>query len=209
MSTATAPATPIRPASADIPTMPIYRLSVKQYEAMARHGILKPADRVELIHGWLVPKMTKNTPHAMATGLTQDSLDAHRPAGWHVRNQDPVTLTDSVPEPDLAVVRGTRRDYDEARGHPTAADIALIVEVADSSLDEDRAIKGPMYAAAGVPIYWIINLVDKVIEVYTDPSGPTPQPGYATQVNYPSGTDIPLVIAGQQVALIPAQELLP
>jgi Uma2 family endonuclease len=208
MTTSAPAAPPVRPA-ADVPTVPIYRLSVEQYQSMARHGILTPDDRVELIHGWLVPKMTKNTPHTMATGLTEDVLNGNRPAGWHVRNQEPVTLTTSVPEPDLAVVRGTRRDYDESSGHPTGADVALIVEVSDTSLDQDRTVKGPLYAEAGIPVYWIINLVDHHVEVYTNPSGPTAQPGYATRTDFAPGADVPLVIAGQQVALIPAHELLP
>src|SRR5262249_52378201 len=143
--------------SPDVPTLPIYRLSVAQYHAMIQHGILGPEDRVELIHGWLVPKMTKNPPHTVSTGLVLDALNRAAPLGWHVRVQEPVTFAVSEPEPDNVLARGARRDY--ASRHPGPAEVGLVVEVADTSLDYDRDVKKPLYASAGVPVYWIVNLV--------------------------------------------------
>jgi len=194
------PTTRLPPA---VPTVPIYRLSVAQYQAIARHGILGPEDRVELINGWLVPKMTRIPPHTVATGLVNDALDAHRPAGWHVRGQEPVTLADSVPEPDLALVRGSRRDYLNA--HPTAADVSLVVEVAESSLAFDRTTKRTLYAEAGIPAYWIVNLVDNVVEVHTAPAGGD----YTAVQAFAPGDEVPLVLGGVEVARVPVAELLP
>src|SRR5262249_47070429 len=82
------------------PALPLYRLSVTQYEAMAEHGILTTNDRVELIRGLLVQKMTIKPPHAVCVDLVHDALSAVIPAGWHVRTQAPLVLADSVPEPD-------------------------------------------------------------------------------------------------------------
>ncbi len=93
--------------------------------------------------------------------------------------------------------------------HPTAADVGLVAEVADSTLNRDRNDKGRIYARAGIPIYWIINLVDSQVEVYTLPSGPTSSPSYGQQQDYQAGSDIPLVLDGAPVASIPVLELLP
>ena len=98
------------PSEASIPDVPIYRLSVPQYRAMAEAGILGEDDPVELLEGWLVPKMTKFPPHTLASGLLQDALTLVLPRGWYLKVQDPIDTPDSAPEPDLCVVRGTRRD---------------------------------------------------------------------------------------------------
>ncbi len=193
--------------SPDVPTMPIYRLSVAQYHAMAKHGILTTNDRVELIHGWLVPKMTKQPPHAISTGLVYDALALIQPGKWHVRSQEPITLVQSEPEPDDALVRGVRRDY--VGGHPQASNVALVVEVADTSLQYDRQVKKPLYAEAAIPIYWIVNLEDGQIEVYSDPTGPALQPDYRKEQVFGPTEEVPVIIAGQEVARIPVRDLLP
>jgi Uma2 family endonuclease len=87
--------------------------------------------------------------------------------------------------------------------------MALVVGVADSSLAHDRFHKGPIYAAAAIPVYWIINLVDQRVEVYTDPTGPDSAPVYRIRRDYRRGDLVPLVIDGQDLGSIPAQELLP
>ncbi|MGH7199529.1 MAG: Uma2 family endonuclease, partial [Planctomycetaceae bacterium] len=131
------------------------------------------------------------------------------PPRWHTQSQQPVTLQESEPEPDVAVVRGEIRDY--ARQHPTAADVAVLIEAADSSLREDRTVKGPIYAAAGVPVYWIINLIDETIEVYTEPAAAEEaRPAeYRSRRTFTREQAVPLVIDGRTVAEIPAAELLP
>jgi Uma2 family endonuclease len=151
-----------------IPTEPILRLSVAQYHAMAQAGILQEDDRIELLEGWLVAKMTKNPPHRLATGLLQDALLALLPSNFHLNIQEPITLEDSEPEPDLTVVRGQRLDYRDR--HPDAASVALVIEVADATLERDRGIKQRIYARYGIPVYWILNLRDRQLEVYTQPA---------------------------------------
>src|SRR5439155_21803197 len=128
----TQPAPPVIRQPPGVPSEPIWRLSVEQYHEMARAGILTKDDRVELLEGWLVAKMTKHPPHVIATGLIHDALRVIVPDGWYVSKEDPVTTLDSEPEPDLAVIRGTRRDYRDH--HPGPLDVVLVVEVADTSL---------------------------------------------------------------------------
>ena len=91
-----------------------------------------------------------------------------RSHGCHVRQQLPITLTDDgEPEPDIAVVKGAVEDY--RNRHPGPAECLAVIEVADSSLNYDRIVKGPLYAAAGIPQYWIVNIPERQIEVYTSP----------------------------------------
>jgi Uma2 family endonuclease len=123
-------------------------------------------DPVELIGGQLIVAEPKGSPHATAVGMAIDVFTACLPAGWIIRVQDPVALDDeSAPEPDIALVRGARIDYSHA--HPAWP--ALVIEVAESSLAFDRIQKGSLYARAGIVDYWIVNLVDHVLEVYRDP----------------------------------------
>ena len=125
-----------------------------------------PDDRIELLDGLLVTKMPKLPSHSY-TGAVQDLLSDVLPEGWCLRSQEPVTLPESEPEPDIAVVRGSRRDY--ARRHPAPSDVALILEIADSSLDGDRNVKKLIYARAGIPWYWIVDLINRRVEVYSQP----------------------------------------
>jgi Uma2 family endonuclease len=135
-----------------------------EYERLADLGVFE-GDPVELIGGQLIVAEPKGSPHATAVGMANDALRAVLPPGWIVRVQDPLALDDeSAPEPDIALVRGSRADYRQA--HP--AHPALAIEVAQSSLSFDRQHKGSLYARAGVPDYWIVNLVEGVLEVYRD-----------------------------------------
>ena len=116
-----------------------------------------------------------------------------------LRVQQAATLSDSVPEPDFAIVR--RRGVGYKEHHPAPGDIALVVEVADSSLDGDREDKCRIYARAGIPTYWIVNLVDQQIEVYTSPVG-DPDPGYRDRANRRPGDDIEVTLDGQRVGSV-------
>ncbi|MDX1976086.1 MAG: Uma2 family endonuclease [Pseudanabaenaceae cyanobacterium bins.68] len=149
-------------------TESIWRLSVAQYHSMLEHGIFAQDAQVELLEGLLVAKMPKNPPHRLSTGLLQDVLLSNLPSNYHLNLQEPLTLADSEPEPDLAVVVGSRLDYRDR--HPQGQEVALVVEVADSSLERDRTLKQGIYAKPGIPNYWILNLSDRTLEVYTDPS---------------------------------------
>jgi Uma2 family endonuclease len=174
---------------------------------MIQAGIIGEDDNVELLEGWIVPKMGRNPLYDTVVSIVTDILPPLLPKGWFRRVQSAITTTASGPEPDISVIRGTHRDY-FAR-HPGPADMALVIEVADSSLLRDRSLKGRIYAAASVPVYWIINLVDNLFEVYTDPTGPDAAPVYRMRQDYRIGDLVPFVIDGHDFGPIPAQELLP
>jgi Uma2 family endonuclease len=143
-----------------------------EYERLVDQGVFEN-EPLELIGGQLIVAEPKGSDHATAVGMADDALRAALPAGWIVRGQNPIALDDeSAPEPDIAIVRGTRADYRHA--HPARP--ALIVEVAESSLRFDRLTKGSLYARAGIVDYWIVNLIDRVLEVYRDPGADVTAP---------------------------------
>jgi len=202
--------TPLGPSSLQgvaVPNDYIWRLSVEQYHEMIRAGILTDDDPVELLEGWLVVKMPKNPPHRLVTGLTRSALERLLPGGWYVDAQEPVTTETSEPEPDVVVVRGERRQY--ADHHPGPQDLALVVEVSDATLPRDRGLKKRVYARNSIPVYWIVNLVDGQVEVYTDPTGPAEQPDYRQRQDYQPADELPLTIEGKEVGRVLVRELLP
>jgi Uma2 family endonuclease len=137
-----------------------------EYERLIDLGAFRPGERLELVGGDLLVREPQGGPHATAVGLVEDTLRQVFGTGWTVRTHGPIALDeDSEPEPDLAVVPGSRRDH--SRSHPSHP--VLIVEVAESSLAFDRGEKGSLYARAGIADYWILNLPDQVLEVYRDP----------------------------------------
>ena len=143
----------------------IRRWTRAEYDRLVELGMLQ-GEPVELIGGQLVVAEPQGSYHASRIGAAGDALRAVLPPGWLVRVQMPVALDDeSEPEPDLAVVRGAWADYDA--NHPVRP--ALVIEVAESSLAFDRRDKGSLYARGGVLDYWIVNLIDRVLEVYRDP----------------------------------------
>ena len=190
-----------------VPTEPIWRLTVPQYHEMIRTGILTDDDPVELLEGWLVTKMPKNRSHSLSTRLAREALEKIVPEGWYVDSQEPITTEDSEPEPDVTVVRGEPRDY--ADRHPDPEAVSLLVEVSDTSLARDRGPKKRLYAAARIPIYWIIHLAERQIEVYAEPSGPGEEPDYRSSHVYQASEEVPVVIDGRQIARIAAREMLP
>jgi Uma2 family endonuclease len=151
--------------------------------------------------------MTKYPPHSVSTFETRRMLERLVSANWFVDSQEPITTADSEPEPDVSVVRGHRRDY--ADRHPGPKDVALLVEVADTSLERDRGWKKRIYAAAGIPCYWIVNLIDGQIEVHTQPSGRGDHADYAVRQVYPRGDRIPVVLDGAEAGAIAVDDLLP
>jgi Uma2 family endonuclease len=145
-----------------------------QYERLADLGVFGEDEPLELIGGQLIVAEPKGNPHAVAVGLASEALREAFGSGWAVRVQDPVALDDeSEPEPDVAVVAGSHRDY--LSGHPARP--VLVVEVAESSLQLDREHKGSLYARAGLADYWIVNLVDQQVEIYRVP-GPDAAAAY-------------------------------
>ncbi len=194
------------PPPAPGPARPFYRFSVEQYHGMIEAGILTEDDRVELLDGLVVEKMTHNPPHDAAVSLVNKALLRRMPDEWIVRVQSAISLPGSEPEPDVAVVRGPERRY--ARSHPRPKDIALLVEVADSRVEVDREGKGSIYARVRVPVYWLVNLPASRVEVYTQRRGGR-APAYQQRQDYSGEEAVPLVIAGHELARIAVRELLP
>jgi Uma2 family endonuclease len=183
------------------------RFSVPEYHKLIEIGILTEDDNLELLEGYLVLKMARNPPHDGTIDLVRETLGRLLPVGWMLRMQEAITLSDSEPEPDGAVVRGNARTY--LSRHPGPPDLGLVIEVSDSTLLGDRADKGRIYARGGVACYWIVNLNDRQIEVYTGPSGPVASPAFAQRVDYRAGGAVPLVLDGARLGAIPVQDLLP
>ena len=143
------------------------RWSRKEYDRLIDLGVFQPGDPIELIGGELVVAEPQGAPHYTSIQKTARALGRVFGPSWNVRTQGPMGLDEeSEPEPDVAVVPGEPEDYGSA--HPSRAD--LVVEVAESSLAFDRDHKGSVYARAGIPDYWIVNLVDRVLEVYRQPA---------------------------------------
>ncbi|MCC7370070.1 MAG: Uma2 family endonuclease [Chloroflexi bacterium] len=148
--------------------LPHHRFTVDEYHRMAEVGILREDDRVELIDGEIIAVPPIGSGHAGTLEDLADRMRATLPAGFRVRMQNPIVLYDEAEsQPDLAIA--PVRDDNYRRGHPRDADVMLVVEVADTSLAYDRHTKAPMYARAGIPELWIVNLVGRVVEIYREP----------------------------------------
>jgi len=189
------------------PPLTVRRWKRVEYDRLADLGAFEDGDPVELIGGQLIVAEPKCSEHAAGVEMAGDALRAALPAGWIVRGQNPLALdNESAPEPDIAVVRGSLADYRHA--HPTRP--ALIIEVAESSLRFDRIEKGSLYARAGIVDYWIVNLVDRVLEVYRDPGADVTAPyGWrymSVERVTPPGSVVPI---GVPATPIPVAALLP
>jgi Uma2 family endonuclease len=167
---------------------------------------LTDEDHVELLEGWITPKMIHNPPHDLAVGLAEEAIRGPLTDEWKIRIQSAITTEDSKPEPDVAVVKGPLRRY--ANRHPEPGDIALIVEVADTSVVRDR-FKCQLYARAAIPAYWIVNVTERQVEVFAQPTGLPDEPRYARQDVYKPGDSVPLQLSGQPPSSILVGDLLP
>jgi Uma2 family endonuclease len=200
-------ASPILPPRATYTDEPVFRLSVDQYHELIRAGQLTEDDPVELLEGILVFKMPKNTPHTTVCRLGRRAIEPLLPAGYFYDSEQPITLAVGEPEPDGAVVRGRIEDY--ARAHPGPGDVALVIEVADTSLERDRGIKLRSYARAGIPLYWIVNLTDRQVEVYAQPDSAAEPPTYRGRDIFKEDGCIGLSIGGMSLGDIAVHDLLP
>jgi Uma2 family endonuclease len=178
-------------------------VTVGQYHAMTNNGILGPDHPVELLEDVLVRKIPKNPPHRIATRATRQALDAVVPNGRYVDEQEPLTPDTSEPEPDVAVIRGATRDY--ANRHPGPGDVGLVVEIADAALDRDRIVKKKIYAAAGIPCYWLIDVNRRRLEVYSDPTGFD----YVRSATYEEHERVVVLMDGAQAGSVLVSDLLP
>ena len=183
-----------------------YRFDVDQYHRMIDLGILTERTKAELIDGEVVGKMPQGNPHGIAVERLDRRLHRLLPDDCAVRCQCPITLPNSEPEPDFAVCM-----TEEQRGttHPRPEHLYLVVEVADSSLIDDREGRTVLYSRSTIPVYWIVNIPEGIIEVYTDPeTPPDADPHYRTRTDYAAGQDVPVVVAGTVVGHIPVAAIL-
>ncbi len=188
-----------------IPFEELHRMTVNEYERLADSGIFDDP-QVELINGLLVKKLTKKPRHVSACELLAGVLEALLPAGWYIREQNPLRIPDyDEPEPDIVIARGSRGHY--ATRHPGAEDVALVVEVAETGLAKDRGEKLLAYGRGGVPVYWIVNLLDNQVEVYSEPDRTSG--GYARCVVHAAADSVPLAIDDIEVGSVAVSDVLP
>jgi len=196
------------PLSAAIPAGPVRRFTIAEYEHLVEQGILGERDPYHLLNGEIRLKMPINDPHTSSAMKLERRLFRLTPDEFLIWIEKPISFpgSESQPEPDLAVVVGPENRYDA--GKPHADDVCLIIEVADTSLAADRGEMSEIYAGGKVPEYWIVNLADRAVEVYTQPKGGK-KPTYRTRTDYAAGQSVPVVLGGKPVGEIAVSDILP
>jgi Uma2 family endonuclease len=185
------------------PGPPVHRLTVDEYDRIVAAGVLDDV-QVELINGLLVEKMPKSPEHEWTTRKVHKTLESRVPPGWTAQEEAPVRIPAyDEPEPDVSVAQGSDDDYKHRHAGP--ADVALLVEVSDSSLPLDHGLKMLAYAKDRIPVYWIVNLVDRQVEVYSRPS----RRGYRSRRDFKPGQQLPVEIGGRKLVPIPVDDILP
>ncbi|HEY0377723.1 MAG TPA: Uma2 family endonuclease [Pyrinomonadaceae bacterium] len=147
-----------------------YWITADEFEQMGRAGIFHPDARLELLEGEIYQMSPIGSPHAACVDFLSSFFNRHFGGRVIVRVQNPIRLNDiSEPQPDIALLRP--RDDFYRRAHPTPEDVLLVVEVADSTVETDRSYKMPLYARAGIPEAWLVNLPEERIELFAEPVG--------------------------------------
>jgi Uma2 family endonuclease len=183
------------------------KFTLDEYHRMIESGVLMGGDPYELLEGNLVRKMSHGSRHDSSLQALFKRILRLISASWDARCQSAVTLPDgSEPEPDVAVIRGDENTY--RHRHPSPTEIGLIVEVADSSLLVDRHDKGSIYARANLPVYWVVNVVDRVIEVYTQPAGTDEAAAYAKREDFAVGSFVPVILDGATIGTIAVADVM-
>ena len=181
----------------------VRRFTLAEYHKMIESGVLIDGEPYELLEGYIVRKMSRGIPHDTTLQALHKRLARLLPAGWDVRQQSAITLTnDSEPEPDFALVRGDEKSY--KTHHPGPTEIGLIVEVSASSLKIDQHDKGRIYARDAIPTYWVVNVEDNRIEVYSQPTAA----GYQNRADYAPGASIPVELDGVTVGSIAVSDVI-
>ncbi|MCS6815261.1 MAG: Uma2 family endonuclease [Cyanobacteria bacterium] len=177
------------------------RFTVQDYHRLVELGFLGEDDHIELIRGELMQMAAKGVMHEACIRRLLRQLPQSLNNQATLQCQAPIVLSfDGEPEPDFAVLRNREDDYTTA--HPTPADILLVIEVADTSLEYDRTVKLSLYAEAAIPHYWLFNLVDRTLEAYSEPAQlPTGQFEYLNRRIFTPSTTIVLPIGEQPLAL--------
>jgi len=188
-----------------------HRITVEEYHHMAEAGVFGPEPRLELLEGVLIDKMRKNPPHVLATNLLGDLFHHLLPrgSGYCISMGNPVTIEDrdGEPEPDAMILRGNLRDYTGRRRTP--ADVALVIEVASTSYAFDRSSKWVTYAGARVPIYWIVDLGRRRLEIHSGPAGQGETAYYGLTQILGQDDEVALVLDGREIARFAVREILP
>ena len=182
-------------------------LGVDEYRQKAALGELGESSPEELLEGNLVRKERQSLRHEASLDALQQLFKVMLPEAMHARIQQPLDLGDSRPEPDIAIVINTLDNY--ATRHPTGKEVSMVVEVADASIVKDRRLKPRIYARAGILTYWLLNVMDSQLEVFTNPSGPVQMPGYQEHRTYRVEDRISLAIGLNDLGTIRVRELIP
>jgi Uma2 family endonuclease len=189
-------------------TVKLHRLTVRQYLALIEAGILPDQPQVELIGGVLVEKRTNNPPRSFTIIRLGRIFYQTLPEPWFATQHGPISLGCFwYHEPDVAIIRGPDALFQKRA--PRAADLGFLIEVSDSSYSIDRGKKWRRYAASRVPIYWIVNLQQRRIEVYADSFGRGPSACYRQATMFIEGETVPVVLDGQEVGRIAVGDILP
>ena len=184
-------------------------MSLDRYHQLIDDGAFTPNDHVELIHGMVLEKMSKNPPHVISLILLMRFLNQliGFDASWFTSSENPVTLSDSEPEADCMLVRGDVLSYQAS--HPSASDVGIVIEVSDSTLGFDRTVKQHLYAENQIPEYWIVNIPDRKIEVYSRPLETGKRRDYRQHMIYVAGDSVPVVLDGEEFGRINVSDILP
>ncbi len=187
-----------------------YKLSADDYFRMVEADIIPSDRRVGLWEGRLYEKMAKKLRHSVMADKVSNAVRRVLPETWCVWTENPILVDNfTAPLPDLSIIRAPLDDYLKRNLVPKANEIGLVVEVAEASLRKNLTVSLQTYARAGLPYYWVVNLVAKRIEVYSDPKVEEGVARYAATAIFEVGNDVPLVLDGREVARIPARDLLP
>ena len=189
--------------------LPLYRFSLEEYLSLGAHGILLD-DRTELLDGLILPMTPLGVGHCYCVdGLVILLRAAIGNGNWHVFGERPVVIGTSMPQPDVSVARGTRQDY--VAKHPKPSDTSLVIEVSETTLSRDRSTKVFVYAASGISEFWIVNLVDRQIEVFRNPKPASEmEPAtYAVHEIISEAGSVAVSLDGMNYGSIPVTEILP
>ena len=178
-----------------------YRFTVDEYYKLGEIGILSPESRVELIDGFIICKPMQNLAHAFVLQELQNYFARLHGLQRAVRSQISIDFPTSVPEPDIAVLTGPPSVYRGRRA--VAEDVKLIVEISDSSLTFDSTTKAKLYSRSSIPVYWVVNIPERRLEVHTQPSNDV----YQTRTDFVAGQSVPVVLDGVTVAELAVTDL--
>jgi hypothetical protein len=185
-----------------------YRLTVRQFLEMIRQGIFPHDARIELLRGILVEHPKRSTQHDFVVCELANQLRKLLPTPWFVREEKSIELgRTSRAGPDIALIRGPRELHHP--GAPRAEAVGCLIEVSDSTYPYDRGVKWRVYASAMVPIYWIVNITKRQIEVYRDPQGRGKAAIYRELTVFGPDSEIPVLLEAQEIGKISVKDIIP